>query len=222
MVEAIANGIEDKLIDGLSFKLHPGASYVTDRRSVTYHPQGSNIYKPSAGTKLIRILLTGDNWLDPSTLRVQFTINNDETVTKNLYVLGGPHCFFRRMRILCSGQLVEDIDQYNRIHEMMSILTSGESKGNNATEALGYNWDSDATSRDYNPAINPGQGLTVLFKPLSGLLNQNKMLPIRYAPITIELELVDSFLEPIVDPTGSPALSAFTFTPLRSPQPIGP
>ena len=45
MVEAIANGIEDKLIDGLSFKMNPGASYVVDRRSVTFHPQGSNIYK---------------------------------------------------------------------------------------------------------------------------------------------------------------------------------
>ena len=54
MVEAIANGIEDKLIDGLSFKMSPGASYVTDRRSVTYHPQGSNIYKPLAGTKLTK------------------------------------------------------------------------------------------------------------------------------------------------------------------------
>ncbi len=44
MVEAIANGIEDKLIDGLSFQMNPGASYVVDRRSVTFHPQGSNIY----------------------------------------------------------------------------------------------------------------------------------------------------------------------------------
>ena len=43
MVEAIANGIEDKLIDGLSFKMNPGASYIVDRRSVTFHPQGSNI-----------------------------------------------------------------------------------------------------------------------------------------------------------------------------------
>ena len=61
MVEAIANGIEDKLIDGLSFKINPGASYVMDRRSVTYRPQGSNIYKPSSGTKLIRILLTDEH-----------------------------------------------------------------------------------------------------------------------------------------------------------------
>ncbi len=80
MVEAIANGIEDQLIDGLSFKMNPGASYVIDRRSVTFHPQRSNIYRPTSGTKLIRILLTGDNWLDPSTL----TLTNGEAATKYL------------------------------------------------------------------------------------------------------------------------------------------
>ena len=216
MVEAMANGVEDKLIDGLSFKMQPGASYVVDRRSVTYHPQGSNIYKPSAGTKLIRILLTGDNWLDPSTLRIQFNVNNDETTAKYLYVLGGPHSFFRRMRILVAGQLVEDIDQYNRIHEMMSILTASESRANQATEAFGLNWDSDTVSGEYNSAIRPNQSLTVLFKPLSGLLNQNKMLPIRYAPITIELELVDTITDPIIDPTGSPVLGTSTFTPANT------
>ena len=55
MVEAVANGVEDKLVDGLSFKLSPGASYVTNRRSVTFHPQGSNMYSPVAGTRLIQI-----------------------------------------------------------------------------------------------------------------------------------------------------------------------
>ena len=93
MVEAMANGVEDKLIDGLSFKMNPGASYVVDRRSVTYHPQGSNIYKPTSGTKLIRILLTGDNWLDPSTVRIMFDVRNHAATAKKLYVLGGPHCF---------------------------------------------------------------------------------------------------------------------------------
>ena len=130
MVEAIANGIEDKLIVGLSFKMNPGASYVVDRRSVTYHPQGSNIYKTSSGTKLIRILLTGDNWLDTSTFRIMFDVRNNADAARKLYVLGGPHCFFRRMRILAAGQLVEDIDNYNRIHEMMSILTSSDSRDN--------------------------------------------------------------------------------------------
>ena len=57
-MEAVANAAEDRLIDGLSFKLKPGASYVTDRKSVTFHPQGSNIYSP-IGTKVIKIYFQG-------------------------------------------------------------------------------------------------------------------------------------------------------------------
>jgi hypothetical protein len=81
MVEGIAHGIEDKLLDGLSFKMTPGASYDIDRRSITYHPPG---------TKLIRILLTGDNWLDLSTFRIMFDVRNNAAATKKLYVVGGP------------------------------------------------------------------------------------------------------------------------------------
>ena len=96
---------------------------------------------------------------------------------------------------------------------MMNIMIASESRANQATEAFGLNLDSDTVPGDYNSAIKPNQSLTVLFKPLSGLLNQNKMLPIRYAPITIELELVDTVTDPIIDPTGSPTLGGFTFTP---------
>ena len=75
-MESISNGVEDQLIDGLSFKLPPGSSYVTDRRKCTFWASGSNIYKPDSGTKVIRFLLTGEDgsWLDPSTIRVQFAL----------------------------------------------------------------------------------------------------------------------------------------------------
>ena len=206
MVEALASGVEDKLIDGLSFKLQPGASYVLDRRSVTYHPQGSNIYTPGAGTKLIRILLTGEDWLDPSTLRVMFRLNNlalpdpaSGGVFPQLRPLGGPWSFFRRMRILAAGQLVEDIDQCNRIHEMMRIFIAKESRENDAAEAFGqyYNLQNGSYNVTNYQGIWPLDSTYVLFKPLSGLSNQNKMMPLRFAPITIELELVDNFQEPI-------------------------
>ena len=39
-MEAQAAAVEDHLIDSLQFNLRPGASYVTSRRSVTFHPQG--------------------------------------------------------------------------------------------------------------------------------------------------------------------------------------
>ena len=76
-LEATTNAIEDYLIDSISFKLQPGASYVTDRRSVSYFPSGSNIYRPVAGTKVIKITLTGDQWLDPSTVQLQFDLENE-------------------------------------------------------------------------------------------------------------------------------------------------
>ena len=98
MVESYANSIEDKLVDGLSFKLNPGASYINERKSVTFHPQGSNIYKPGAGTKVIKIALTGQDWLDPTTFRVMFTVVNNERnspVNKQLLPVSGPWCFFQ-------------------------------------------------------------------------------------------------------------------------------
>ena len=91
-LEATTNAIEDYLIDSISFKLQPGASYVTDRRSVTFHPQGSNIYKPVQGTKVIKITMTGDQWLDPSTVQLQFKLVN-ENENAPLYLIGGPHSF---------------------------------------------------------------------------------------------------------------------------------
>jgi len=52
------------------------------------------------------------------------------------------------------------------------------------------------------PGIFYDQAQTVLFKPLLGILNQPKYLPIRYCPITIELELVNDMKEPILTPVG--------------------
>ena len=139
MVEAIANGIEDKLIDSLQFKLKEGASYINDRRSVTYYPQGSNIYKPKSGTKVIKIMLANaKSWLDPSTFRVMFDIKNNAAVAaQQLRPIGGPWAFFRRVKLVAGGQTVEDIDFYGRTHEMMHTLTSKASRENDFCEAFG-------------------------------------------------------------------------------------
>ena len=203
MVEAMANSVEDVLIDGLSFKLRPGASYVNERKSVTYHPQGSNIYSTN-GTKLIKILLTGDNWMDPSTFRISYDLlNTDPVEAHRLRTLGGPGSFFRRMRVLCNGQIIEDIDDYNRVEAMFSNLTAKDANLNVDAEGFGKIWDRlDHQTTPYTvdtfPGINGLQSQTVLFKPLSGLLNQTKFLPLRYAPLTIELEVISDSNDPIV------------------------
>ena len=115
MVESMANSVEDYLIDGLSFKMKGGASYITDRRSVRFHPSGSNIYKPTGGTKLIKLNITGDSWLDPSTCRIMFDLRkNGTTVTVSgaqveqiLRPLGGPWCFSEELESYVMDKLLK-------------------------------------------------------------------------------------------------------------------
>ena len=208
-MEAHANAVEDVLVDGLSYKLKNSAKYVTERKSVTYHPSGSNVYSPTSGTKVIKINLTGDSWLVPETVRVMFTLKNkDSDPAKLLRTLSAPWSFFRRMRVLCGGQVVEDFDS-NRAHEMFALLGTKETRDNDDIEGFGYRYDDDANGvATLDPAVHlqgiaGGSSKRVSFKPMSGLLSQAKWLPIRYCPITIELELVSNATDPIVDATGA-------------------
>ena len=115
-LEDTANSVEDHLIEGLSFKLKNGASYVQSRRSVSFFPQGGNYYS-STGVKVMKISLTGaqGEWLDPSTLVLSYVMNNANAgAQRQLRFISGPWSIFRRMRIICGGTIIEDVDNYAR------------------------------------------------------------------------------------------------------------
>jgi hypothetical protein len=199
-MENLTNSAEEVLIASLSFKLPSSGQYVSDRRSCTFHTEGSNSYSASAGTKVIRFRLAGDgSWLDPSTFRIMFDVVNADTNpgTKKLRPIGKAHAFLRRLRISVRVQIIEDIDTYNRVSEMFHILQTKHSRANDMIEEFGYNNDIWTLN---NEAKLPGIWLTshtVMFQPLCGLFQQTKYLPLRYAPLEIELELAD-VLDPIV------------------------
>ena len=222
-MESHAQATEDYLIDGLSFKLAPGASYVTNRRSVTFYPQGGNSYSPT-GVKVIRIALTGEGWLDPSTLRVMFDLNNLDTVASHtLKTIGGPWSFFRRMRLMAGGTVIEDIDNYSRTHQMFHTLVSSDKRRNDTIE--GFGWEGDIfRNRGAHPdgltaqnasnyfGIQGASSVSVLFKPLSGLFSQIKYIPLRYCPLILEFEVVNDILDPIVATTEGVSTDANKFT----------
>ena len=81
-LESHAQSVEDTLVDSLSFKLHHGASYATDRKSVSYFPLGGNSYAPQ-GVKVIKISVNGDAWLDPSTVKIFYDIQNTTGLSTN-------------------------------------------------------------------------------------------------------------------------------------------
>ncbi len=143
-MENLINSAEEVLIDSLSFKLPASGQYITDRRSCTFHTEGSNSYSASAGTKAVSFRLAGDGqWMDPSTFRIMFdVVNNDPAPgTKLLRPIGKAHAFFRRLRISVRGQIIEDVDNYNRVSELFHILQSKQSRNNDSAEEFGYEGD---------------------------------------------------------------------------------
>ena len=207
---------EDILVDNLSFKLNKGSSYIVDRRSVRFYPSGSNVYKPTSGNRVLKFSLNAEDngWLDPQSVRVFFTVQNlDQNLNRKLRPLAPPYSFFRRMRIIAGNQVIEDFDNYNRVHQMFSKLMSQGARKDEANEGFGYRYDDEIQTltnkvteylRYEVNAINC-KGfkiqMTVGFKPLAGIFNQFKYLPLKYmGSLTIELELVSNDLDCIINP----------------------
>ena len=106
-MESIKNNTEDLLVDSLSFKLPGSGQYVVDRRSCTFHTEGSNSYSASNGTRVLKFRINGEGWLDPSTVRIMFdVINTDLDDRKTLTPIGYCHGFFRRLRLSVRGQII--------------------------------------------------------------------------------------------------------------------
>ena len=70
--------------------------------------------------------LTGDQWLDPSTFRVAPQLNNNNGTNRDGFQImvqplsWNPAVFFRRARLICGGQVVEDIDDFNRLSLLLT------------------------------------------------------------------------------------------------------
>ena len=224
---------EDILIDNLSFKLNKGSSYITDRRSVSFFPTTSNVYKPSSGARVIKFTLNGEDnsWLDPQSVRIFFTLNNkDGTNFRKFRPLSSPYSFFRRMRIIAGSQVVEDFDSYNRVHHMFSKLMSQGARRDEANEGFGYRYDdelltlvnnSGSTALTYEVNSENCQGfyneMSVGFKPLRGLFSQFKYLPLKYmGNLTIELELVTKATDCIINPSDYDESDTGIVTDLRN------
>ena len=121
-----------------------------------------------------------------------------------------PAVFFRRARLICGGQVVEDIDSFNSLSLMLTALKTEEEQNTIAGEGF-CNFDgkytvegaaSDSRST-YRQEDCDQTGLVianrrVLFKPMLGLFNQENLIPLRYCPIHIELELVNNLLDAVV------------------------
>jgi hypothetical protein len=161
-MESILASTEDHLVSNLQFKIpsNSGASYVTSKSQVTYFSQGSNIYSPTTGQRILRFALASDGYIDLSSLAVSVDLAMGPIGVATPLVAGG-HSLFSRMRWTLSGTTVEDIEYFNTCSEMFHRLLPAEAKSNIELMAFGGN------------TIQPGSTKNLVTMPkISGLCNQ--------------------------------------------------
>ena len=87
------------------------------------------------------------------------------------------------MRVMCGGQVIEDITGYNRVREMISRLQPTGGHNDNLIWGFGNNFYAEADEIKARPGIILHQ--RVSFKPLCGILTQNKLIPLKQGNLTI-------------------------------------
>jgi hypothetical protein len=184
------------------------AHYITDRRSVTFYPSGASEYGPSGtnANRTIKLYLTGTDYLDPSTVQLFFRLNSVGGVIQPYSA--GAWAYFRRVRCIVGGQLISDYDVYNRLHEMIHVLSDPATRQNDWIEGAGSTFKTPGTTpagdvsgladninaladellKQRIPTITTSKVMS--FKPLLGLFKQHKALMLRYMPIQLEFEVV--------------------------------
>lgn len=228
MVESLASSVTDKLIDGLSFKIAPGASYVQSRASCQWYANGSNEYEPVKGNRVVRIPITSsDGWIDPSTIRLAFEVRNNGAAP--LRLLSGGHSFIRRARLMVGSVVCEDCSDYARTAQMLQYLKSKHSRQNEQVSGTGVEWSDHGFQsisikptafvggvfgapigantvavreiNEYNYSGIPAGGTQVIIQKLIfGLFAQEKFLPMKYMQggLVVEIELVQDPLDVVL------------------------
>ena len=196
-MKSITGHLDNKYSEAQNFsKMYSTMDHIDSSRSVEYQAIGSNIYSATTGVKVVKFRLSDDRaWLDPSSVRIQHTIKNvapfpspqaNPPTLKNHYPIKS-HGFFKRLRVMSRSAIIEDVGEYNRVHEMFQTLKPDNEVKSEIIEGFKH-FPVLETPDNMPPGLinftktEQGQSMVVSFTPFSGLLNQTHYIPLSFLP----------------------------------------
>ena len=183
---------EAPLSDSLSFTLPPASTSVVDRRqTVRAYPTSASTLTPP-GTRVCRLRLGGDDFVDSSSIRLQFTINN-KSADKVLTPLSGPWGCWSQVFLRSNGVEIANVPMYGRFHQQYgwNQTSMAEQFGEAGICGMSGSWAKSGVPKN-QPAmgtIAAAKSFTVMHKLHLPLLSSGKLLPTRYAPLELEMTL---------------------------------
>lgn len=213
-LEDYRNSIPPALILPLKPDSKGSAAYVKTRTNSTW--RASTAEAVTAGG-VVRMNISSElGWLAPETTRLMFTINNlapagqvtadtldgwaihgppvnlaSVWVHHDLQPAGSAACFISRIRVMVGGVLVEDVDHYGRLHEMLSILEPEDKLLNEGVSDISsIPVGGSFANKSFKQVIEGGQSRTVSISLKAlGLFSTLRHIPLKYAPITLEISI---------------------------------
>ena len=133
----IASSGEAPIHGALDFTLPAPSTAVVDRK------QHCRAYPTSAsslsinGTRTVRLRLGGEDFIDPSSIRILMTITNNDG-TKTLKPTCGPWGMWQQVYLRSGGVELDNIPYYNRWHQQFgwNHLTLSEQYGQVGIEGM--------------------------------------------------------------------------------------
>ena len=188
----IATSGEAPLLDSLDFSLPPSSTAVVDRRQhVKAYPTSASTLTPTA-TRTFRIRLGGDDFIDPASLRLQYTVRNLDAA-KNLQPVVGPWGMWSQVYLRSGGVLLDDIPFYGRHHQQFgwNHLSQLEQFGESGISGFGGSWDTGQIQANTPNMgyIRANRSYTVMHRLLLSIFSSGKLLPTRYMPMELECTL---------------------------------
>jgi hypothetical protein len=162
------------------------------------------------GTRIFRIRIGGEDFIDPSSIRLQYTIVPE--ANKGLTPLTGPWGAWSQIFCRSNGVELDNIPNYNRFHQQYgwNHLTRAEQFGSVGVE--GFHMAQQTPNNDFKPMVGIISGrspITVMHRLHLSLFNAGKLLPVKYAPLEIEGMLAEG-TEWIYQPTAAEITAGLT------------
>jgi len=178
------------MLQALSYELPAPSTAIVDRKQSCRAYPSSMSTLSFTGTRSVKIRLGGEEWIDPSSIRIQFTINN--TGTGSLRPMTGPWGVWQQAFLHSNGVQLDDIGWYGRFHHQYGYaqlsLMDQIAVGNEGLGSSKPNPDGQYEVSD----IAQGQSMTVMHRLHFSLLGAGKLLPVKYAPLEITLTMINS------------------------------
>lgn len=193
---------EGSINPALAYELPAPSTAVVDRKQHcrAYPTSASSL--TMSGTKNVRIRLGGEDFIDGSSVRLQYTIQALDGIVKAIMPLTGPWGVWQQAYCRSSGVELDNIPYYNRFHQQYgwNHLTREEQFGSVGIEGFHV-----AKARDEN-AFKPRVGIlnkpfTVMHRLHFAILGSGKLIPTKYAPLEIELQMVNNVDDFLKKPT---------------------